>query len=138
MELFPGLQRQNPQNGNFPIDSWRLSGSLAAKVRHLVSWRLIDVEEARRWRAFLSPRRELSEAWTEWPAGGRIQTRTFPFRAETTGNQVQTEHCYVRWPPDGGFLRSPRRVWGRSRAAGIAAMISGDFYDKSQIHDSGP
>jgi len=37
-----------------------------------------------------------------------IRYPPYRFPAETTGNRVQTEHCYGRWLPDGCFLRSPR------------------------------
>lgn len=41
------------------MDSRRLSGVLAAKVRQLVSWRLVDIKEARIWRAFLMPKKDI-------------------------------------------------------------------------------
>ncbi|MGL4557236.1 MAG: hypothetical protein ACRCV5_07020 [Afipia sp.] len=57
--LFFGLQSQSPKNGSFLMDSRRLSGVLAAKVRQLVSWRLVDIKEARIWRAFLMPKKDI-------------------------------------------------------------------------------
>jgi len=57
--LFSDLRSQSPKNGNFLMNSQRLLGVLAAKVRQLVSWRLVDIKEARIWRAFLMPEKDI-------------------------------------------------------------------------------
>lgn len=57
--LFSGLQGESLENGNFPIDSQRLSGFPAAKVQQLVLRRLVDVKEARISRAFLGHKKDI-------------------------------------------------------------------------------
>lgn len=82
--------------------------------------------------AFLATNREILQI-THWLAGVEgFEPRPSHFALKTAGNQAQKEHCYTRQPPKRRPLRSPRRAWGRGRAADVAATISGDFRDKSQ------